>query len=257
MNCAHCPAPGGVFPELYRLPGCYEPFSALSHLLGAVAFLILGWRLLRCARGRRDRLILLGVYASSCVLLFLMSGLYHLMERGNLPRLVLERLDHAAIFILIAGTFTPIHGLLFRGWLRWGPLLVIWGAALAGIVLKTFYFEAISEWVGLLFYLSLGWCGAVTVVLLGWQHGFSAVRLLLLGGVAYSTGAVLDFLRYGVWIPHVIHSHELFHLTILLGALLHWMFIWRMVTEEPEPVKTPERLPAVLEPAPLPLASSA
>src|SRR5262245_54277005 len=49
MNCAHCPAAGGVFPDLYRFPGCYEPFSALSHLLGAIAFLILGWRLLRCA----------------------------------------------------------------------------------------------------------------------------------------------------------------------------------------------------------------
>src|SRR5436309_15405340 len=93
-----CPATGGVFPELYRLPGCYEPFSSLSHLLGALAFLVLGWRLIERARGRRDRLMLLGVYTASCVLLFLMSGLYHMMDRSGEPRRILERLDHAAIF---------------------------------------------------------------------------------------------------------------------------------------------------------------
>src|SRR4051794_13448772 len=103
----------GTIPELQHFPGFYEPFSALSHLLGAFVFLILGCLLLLRGRGQRSRLIFLGIYAVAIVFLLSMSGVYHMLVRGGTPHRVLERLDHSAIFVLIAGTFTPIHGLLF------------------------------------------------------------------------------------------------------------------------------------------------
>src|SRR5439155_6561626 len=106
-------------PELYPLPGFHDPFSAISHLFGAVLFAWLGLLLLRRGRGDPLRVGFLGVYAFSCVLLFTMSGVYHQMVRGGTARLVMERLDHGAIFILIAGTLTAVHGLLFSGPYRW------------------------------------------------------------------------------------------------------------------------------------------
>src|SRR5262245_33938352 len=96
-------------PELCPLPGCHEPFSAISHLVGALLFVFLGAFLIRRGnvpggRGRRTRLAFLGIYAASCVLLFSMSALYHSMAHGGTARRVFERLDHAAIFLLVAGT---------------------------------------------------------------------------------------------------------------------------------------------------------
>jgi len=135
----------GQAPELYHLPGFHEPFSAISHLLGAVVFLFLGIRLLQRGRGDRARLIFLGIYVGAGVFLLSMSGVYHMMVRGAMASRVMARLDHGAIFILIAASFTPAHGLLFRGALRWGPLVLVWIGAITGITLKTIFFDNLAE----------------------------------------------------------------------------------------------------------------
>src|SRR4029077_16650438 len=114
--------------------------------------------------------------------LLAMSGVYHLLPLGSGGRQVLGRLDHSAIFVLIAGTFTPTHGILFRGWQRWGPLLAIWTVAVAGIVLKAVFFSSVEEWLGLMLYLVLGWLGAASAVVLGYRYGVSFLRPLLWGG---------------------------------------------------------------------------
>jgi len=219
-------------PELCHWPGCHEPFSAISHLAGAVIFLFLGVMLLWRGRGDRVRMAFLGVYAASCVVLFSMSGVYHMMVRGDTSRQVMERLDHGAIFLLIAGTFTPVHGLLFRGWLRWIPLILIWAAAITGITLKTIFFEDVTEWLGLSLYLTLGWVGMGSAVLLARRYGFTFIRPLLLGGLAYSLGGIMEFRGTPIIVPGWVHSHELFHLAVLLGALIHWGFIWRIARHD-------------------------
>jgi len=218
----------GPMPPLHHLPGLYEPFSALSHLIGAALFAWLGALLLRRGRGDPLRVALLAVYAGSCVLLLTASGAYHMTARGSVASRVLARLDHAAIFVLIAGTFTPVHGLLFRGWLRWGPLAVVWSLAAAGIALKTLFFSDLPEWAGLSAYLGLGWLGALTGLLLWVRHGLAFVRPLLAGGLAYSAGAILEYHRWPVLIPGVVHGHEVFHLAVLAGALSQWLFVWRI-----------------------------
>src|SRR5262249_40158017 len=148
------------------LPGFYDPVSSMSHLLGAVAFALLTPALLRRGRGDPARVAFLGVYAFSCVFLLSMSGVYHMLPVGTGGRSVMERLDHGAIFVLIAGTFTPAHGILFCGAWRWGPLLLIWSAAISGITLKTVFFAGLPEALGLSFYLSLGWVGAFSAAVL-------------------------------------------------------------------------------------------
>lgn len=212
--------------EFYHLPGFHDPVSALSHLFGAILFLALGYLLLRRGQGDRTRMIFLGVYVVSCVLLFSMSGVYHMMARGA-ARDVLGRLDHNAIFLFIAGSFTPAHGILFRGWLRWAPLLFIWTAAIVGVTLKTIFFNDLPRWTGLLLYLALGWLGALSGILLYRLFGYRFIRPLLWGGIAYSIGGAIDGVGWPTLIPGVVGSHEVFHFAVLLGALLHWRFNWQ------------------------------
>ena len=207
------------------MPGFRDPVSAASHYAGAAVFAVLGVRLLRRARGDGARLVFLGVYAGSCVLLMLTSAAYHSVAAGGAAQRVLLRLDHGAIFVLIAGTFTPAHGLLFRGPWRWVPLALVWAAALAGVTLKTAYFHAAPEWLSLTFYLALGWFGAVSGCVLWARYGFRFTLPLLLGGVAYSVGAVADFARWPNPVPRLVHAHELFHLAVIAGASFHWAFV--------------------------------
>jgi channel protein (hemolysin III family) len=210
-----------------ELPGFHEPFSSISHLLGAAVFLGLGCLLLRRGRGSTRRLIFLGIYVASCVLLLSMSGVYHMLGPGD-GRQVLARLDHGAIFIFIAGTFTPVHGILFRGWLRWGPLFLIWGAAITAITFTTIFYAELPYWFGLICYLTLGWQGVASGTLLAYRYSFAFIKPLVLGGVAYSVGAITDYCRWPVIIPGVIHEHEVFHLAVLLGALYHGLFVWQI-----------------------------
>ncbi len=146
-----------------------------------MAFLILGLLLLQRGRGDRARMVYLGIYGGACVLLMAMSGVYHMMVRGGAAHRVMERLDHGAIFVLIAGTFTPTLGILFRGWLRWGQLSLIWVAAIVGITLKTIFFDDLAEWLGLSFYLTLGWFGSISALLLLRRYGFDFIKPLLWG----------------------------------------------------------------------------
>jgi channel protein (hemolysin III family) len=218
--------PGGA-AEISHLPGIYEPCSSLSHLVGAVLFLLLGLVLLRRGRGDRWRMCLLSIYVASCVFLLLMSGSYHMLERGSAARAVMERLDHAAIFVFIAGTCTPAYGLLFRGLLRWISLIFVWTAAITAITLKTIFFTTVPEWLGLTLYLAFGWFGAFSAIYFARRYGFAFVKPLILGGIAYSVGCIMEYFTWPVLVPGLVHHHEVFHLTVLVGALCHWVFVWQ------------------------------
>ena len=226
-------------PVLRSLPGFQDPVSAATHLLGAAAALVFGALLLRRGRGDPARLAFLGVYTFACVFLFAMSGVYHMMVTGGTARVVMQRLDHAAIFVLIAGTFTPVHGLLFRGPARWVPLLLIWAAAAAGVLLKTAFIGAVAEPVGLALYLGVSWVGALSGVLLWHRYGWGFVRPLVYGGVAYTAGAVMEFLRWPTVVPGAVHAHEVFHLAVLAGAVFHYAFVSQFADGRRPPPRRP------------------
>ncbi len=214
--------------------GIADPVSSLSHLLGAGMFALLAVRMLRAVRCRPVRLAVLGLYCFSVVFLLLLSGLYHLFPAGSAARLVFQRLDHAAIFLLIAGTFTPPHVLLFRGVWRWGPLLLIWAAAVTGMVLKSVFFQQLSSPWGTALYIALGWLGLIGGMRLVALYGWSLVEPLFWGAVAYTAGALVELEKSVVIIPGVLGSHELFHLAVLAGIGLHWRFIGSFALAEPE-----------------------
>lgn len=208
---------------MLSIPGFSDPVSSLTHLAGAAVFAILSAFLI--ARGRGAARISLAVFAFSCVLLLSLSGVYHLLSPGTAGRSVLLRLDHAAIFVLIAGSFTPVHVILLRGLWHWHLLAWIWVAAIAGLVLKTVFFDATPQWLGLLLYLGLGWLGLISTVALARRFGVRFVLLLVWGALAYTIGALVDFLRWPVLVTGVVGPHEVFHLAVLTGISFHWAFI--------------------------------
>jgi channel protein (hemolysin III family) len=222
----------------YAIPGFAQPVSSLTHLLGAGVFAGLSLALLRRGFGARGRLAAFAVYTVSCVLLLSTSGLYHMLPRETVGRAVLARLDHAAIFVLIAATFTSVLGLLLTGRERWVPLVLIWTAAVAGVVFKTIYFADFPEWAGLIFYLGMGWASVVPGIALCRKYGTAYLRPLTWGGIAYSVGAVLDFTRWPVLVPGVVGPHEVFHLAVLVGISCHWYFVARLVADGPPAVRT-------------------
>lgn len=215
------------------IPGFSDPFSSLTHLAGAALFATLTVVLLHRGRGDWGRILSLCVFAFSCVLLLSLSGAYHLLAPETAGREVLKRLDHAAIFGLIAGSFTPVHAILFRGAWRWGMLAGIWGAAIAGLTLKTVNFAATPEWAGLLMFLGLGWMGVISVVALARRHGPGFVLPLIWGGLAYTAGAVAEFLRWPQLLPGIVGPHEIFHLAVLAGIAWHWAFILSIASGAP------------------------
>jgi channel protein (hemolysin III family) len=219
--------------QILSIAGFNDPVSSLTHVAGAVVFAMLTVILLHRGRGDAGRMLSLGVFAFSCVLLLSLSGAYHLLTPGSAEREVLKRLDHAAIFGLIAGSFTPVHAILFRGAWRWGTLAVIWGAALAGIALKTVYFAAVPEWLGLTIYLGLGWVGVFSAAVLARRYGNGFVLPVLCGALAYTAGAVAEFLRWPLLLPGIVGPHEIFHLAVLAGIGWHWAFILGIATGEP------------------------
>jgi channel protein (hemolysin III family) len=215
------------------IPGFTEPVSSLTHLIGAGVFAVLGVWLVVRGRGSVGRLVCLAVFVLSAVFLLSMSGVYHLLAFGGDGRAVLERLDHSAIFVLIAGSFTPAHGILFRGWRRWGPLFLIWAAAATGITLKAVFFHSFPEWLGLSLYLGLGWVGVASAADMGRRYGFSFIRPLVHGGAVYTLGGLLDILRWPDLVPGVIGPHELMHLFVLAGVGLHWRFVYQFAAGPP------------------------
>lgn len=207
------------------IPGFSEPFSSISHLLGAAVFLVYGIRLIYMARSHLGWAVAVGVFVFSGVFLLSMSGVFHLLDLAGTPRAILQRLDHAGIFGLIAGTFTPVHAILFTGFWRWGFLLIIWSLAIAGITLKSIFFNELAEWVGLVAYLGLGWLGVLSAYMTHRLHGFTLIKPLIYGALAYTIGATLEFLRLPVVIAGVIGPHELFHIAVLAGIAWHWVFV--------------------------------
>jgi channel protein (hemolysin III family) len=212
--------------------GFSDPVSSMTHLLGAGVFLIMGMGLLYRHRSKPGYIAAMSVFICAVVFTLSMSGVYHLLTPATTGRAVLQRLDHAGIFFLIAGTFTPVHALLFRGVMRWGFLLLIWSTAITGITLKTIFFTDIAEWLGLIFYLGLGWIGALSGYLLFRRFGWGYLKPLVYGAIAYTIGAVLDFVGYPVLINHVFGPHEIFHIMVIVGISMHWKFLVQIVEFE-------------------------
>jgi channel protein (hemolysin III family) len=221
--------------QVYPLPGLEEPVGSLTHLVGALIFTALLVPLVRRGRGDALRVGLLTVYGFSCVFLLAMSGIYHMMPEGTADRAAMGRMDRAAIFILIAGTHTPVQGIFFRGLARWGVIAVMWGLALTGIILFTAFFEQMTSGLVTAVYILLGWVAGSAGLILWQRLGTAEIVLLLGGGIIYSAGAILMGLEWPIVIPGVVGPHEVWHFAVLTAMAMHWVFLFKNARQDMDP----------------------
>jgi len=218
--------------EAASIPGFREPVNCFTHLLAAFAFSILSVYFIRRGRGSWICTASLAVMAFSSVFLLSMSAVYHLLGAGA-GRDVMRQLDIAGVFALIAGTMTLVHAILDTGITRWATLLAVWLAAAAGITLTTVFSGSLPSGVGIAIFLLFGWGGLISFIRLWRRYGFSFVAPLLWGGVAYTLGAVALGVNWPIPIPRVVGAHEVWHLAVVAGLILHWKFVFQFAQGPP------------------------
>jgi hemolysin III len=192
----------------------------VSHEVAFFVSLATGAALVVAAVGVRARVGVL-VYVLSCSALFGVSALYHRRDWAPVARRWMRRLDHAMIFVFIAGTCTPVALLALHGTLAVLLLCVVWGGALVGVLLELAWPDR-PGWASAAMYVALGWIGALAMGQLGAVVGALGIVALALGGVLYTAGAVVYATRRPDPRPAVFGYHEVFHALVIAGAALHF-----------------------------------
>ena len=201
-----------------------EPVNSLTHwagallgLIGLVALLIVGW-------STPAKIISLTIYGLSLIAMFSASATYHMVHAKDQVLLILRKLDHSAIYLLIAGTYTPFCVNAFDGFWKWGMLSIIWSLALIGIIVKVFYIKA-PRWLNAGIYVVMGWlcvgaAGQMLATLPVWVFVW-----LITGGVIYTLGAVVYITKIFNFVPGVFGFHEVWHIFVILAAAAHFVAV--------------------------------
>ena len=192
---------------------------AIALLLSIAGLLALVTRAL--LYGNNRHLVSFSVFAISLITLYTASTAYHSTHNAKL-RLRLRTADHAAIYVLIAGTYTPFALVTLQGATGWLLFGVIWGMALTGIVLKLF-FTGRFNLTSTLIYVLMGWLIVVFIRPMLVQFPAAGLGWLLAGGISYTLGALL----YSI--PRVPYHHAVFHLFVVLGSACHFVAVYRYV----------------------------
>jgi len=205
-----------------------EPVNSLTHWCGAIlagigliALLIVGW-------GTPAKVISLVIYGISLIFLFSASATYHMVLVKEKALEIFRKIDHAAIYCLIAGTYTPFCVNAFSGFWKWGMLSIIWSLALIGITVKVLYIRA-PRWLNAGIYLVMGWLciaaiGQMLAVLPVWVIGW-----LIAGGIIYTFGAIVYITKIFNFIPGVFGFHEIWHIFVMLAAAAHFVAVLGVV----------------------------
>ncbi len=206
-------------------------WSAITHGSGAL-LAILGsvLLLLRCASlgSSAWHFVTVSLYGFTMILLYTASTLYHCIRVGTSGRIALRKLDHCSIYLLIAGTYTPICLIPLRGPWGWSLFGIIWALALLGIAVSLFWIHS-PRWVTAGICIFMGWLAITAIVPLAAVLSWRGLFWLLLGGVLYTIGGVLYALKWpGRNNPH-FGCHEIFHIFILLGSISHYLLMYRVI----------------------------
>jgi len=193
-----------------------ERFNGVTHLAGAALAIAGLVALVSIAAGTGDpwRIVTFSVFGATLVALYTFSTLYH-STRGK-AKAVFRKLDHCAIYLLIAGTYTPFALVALRGPLGWTLFGLAWGLAALGIA-QEFWLGKGARWLSLAIYLVMGWMGIVAVSPLVATLGSGGTAWLVAGGILYTAGIV-----FYVYDERVRHFHGIWHLFVLGGSASHW-----------------------------------
>jgi len=201
-----------------------EPVNGLTHLgaavaagIGLIILVVIGW-------GNIGKTISLTVYGISLILLFAASAIYHMVRARPSILNNLRKLDHSAIYILIAGTYTPFCFNLFTGFWQWGMLILIWGLAIIGVAVKLLWMDA-PRWLYTGVYIAMGWLALLGSKELLATLPAGAIAWLLIGGITFTVGAIIYATKSFNFFPGKFGFHEVWHIFVILGALAHFIGI--------------------------------
>lgn len=197
-----------------------EKINVISHLIGLLLSIVALVLLLKypLKATYTKQTISSIIYGVSLILLYTASTIYHYVQNPKW-RKKLNILDHAAIYILIAGTYTPFALLVLKGWVGWAIFGISWGLAIVGVTLKIFFtgqFEKAST----IAYVLMGWLIVFAIKPLLQNLSLEGLWWLFLGGVFYTVGAVIYSIK------KINYNHAIFHIFVLLGSLSHFISVY-------------------------------
>jgi len=200
-----------------------EIFNSISHGLGFIASIVglVFLTIFAISYGDAWHIVSFSIFGATMILLYLSSTLYHSLTRTKAVR-ILQAIDHSAIFLLIAGTYTPFMLTVMRSALGWTILSIVWGIAIIGILLKVFHFEK-SDKIGLVLYLVMGWIIVLVFFQVVKLLPLFSLIMLFVGGFFYTAGTVFyrwDKLKY---------NHAIWHLFVLGGSICHYFSVISIV----------------------------
>lgn len=208
------------------LPGKVKPLlRGWSHALAALGSLVVTLCLCVLSYADKPRLLSMLIFGLSMIELYTVSAIYHIITWSPPRRRIWRALDHANIFVLIAGTYTPLCFNILTGWVRLVILLVIWLLALLGVSTALFSIK-FPRWVSAALYIGMGWIVVLALPLFLAVLPWFSVATLLLGGLCYTIGAVIYARKKPDPFPRVWGYHELFHLFVILGSSAFAACVW-------------------------------
>ena len=207
-----------------ELPIVKPRLRGVSHQYAFYVAVVLGSLAVVFARGAEARASV-AVYAVGICGLFGISALYHRVDWQPAARRWMKRADHSMIFVFIAGSYTPFALLALPERSGWVLFWIVWGGAIAGVLLKMFWPSA-PRWVGVPLYILLGWVAAWFVGPIMHGAGIAALVLLIVGGALYSIGGVLYALKWPNPWPTTFGHHEFFHACTAVAAICHYIAMW-------------------------------
>lgn len=209
-----------------------EPGSAITHFIGMLMAVFATTPLLikSALFSGGKTLLALGIFCISMVLLYGASATYHSLNIGEKALRIFRKLDHMMIFVLIAGSYTPVCLIVLGGRVGYTLLAIVWGIAIFGMTLKAFWITC-PKWFSSVIYIAMGWvCLAVFGSL--WNVlPHAAFGWLLAGGIIYTIGGVIYALKLPVFNRRhaFFGSHEIFHLFVMGGSICHFIFMYLYV----------------------------
>ncbi len=206
-----------------------DPGSAITHFIGMVMAAIASVPLLIKAAHQPDSvyIIAMSVYAASLILLYAASTTYHTFDISERVNKLLKKIDHMMISILIAGSYTPVCLIALKGRLGVILLSIVWGIAIAGILIKAFWIFC-PKWVSSVLYIGMGWTCVLAFTQLLNNLAPAAFGWLLAGGIIYTIGGVIYALKLPLFNSRHQNfgSHEIFHLFVMAGSACHFIVMY-------------------------------
>jgi hemolysin III len=202
-----------------------ERFNFYSHLAGMIAAIIGTVYLAMVASRSASGLVTALIYGISVVFLFSASSLYHAFKKKDNELSFWRRMDRLAIFFMIAGTFTPICYFCLDGAYKWSMIAFQWSLVGIGVISQIFFPRAPRKLYAVI-YLFMGWSGLVAIKQILANMSVSQSVLLFTGGAAFTLGSIIYAIKKPRILPGIFSFHELFHVTVLIGGVLHYAMIY-------------------------------